>query len=33
MFLTPWKVITGQNVNQPGHATIEYFRGNDENTP
>jgi sugar transferase EpsL len=27
-FMTLWKVIKRENVNQPGHATIEHFAGN-----
>jgi len=25
---TAWKVLKREGVNQPGHATVEYFRGN-----
>jgi sugar transferase EpsL len=28
IFMTLWKVIKRENVNQPGQATIEYFTGN-----
>jgi sugar transferase EpsL len=28
ILITIWKVIKRENVNQPGHATIEYFTGN-----
>ena len=28
IFMTLWKVIRRENVNQPGQATIEYFTGN-----
>jgi sugar transferase EpsL len=28
IFLTVWKVVKRENINQPGHATIEYFKGN-----
>ncbi|MGC8947625.1 MAG: sugar transferase, partial [Anaerolineae bacterium] len=24
---TAWKVLKREGVNQPGHATVEYFRG------
>ena len=29
LFLTLWKAVTRQGVNQPGSATVEYFTGND----
>ncbi|HUI88321.1 MAG TPA: sugar transferase [Anaerolineales bacterium] len=28
VFLSLWKVINRENINQPGRATIEYFKGN-----
>ncbi len=28
LFMTFWKVIQRQGINQPGRATIEYFKGN-----
>ncbi len=28
ILLTVWKVIKRENINQPGQATIEYFKGN-----
>jgi lipopolysaccharide/colanic/teichoic acid biosynthesis glycosyltransferase len=30
IFMTLWKVIRRENVNQPGQATIEYFTGNQD---
>jgi sugar transferase EpsL len=30
MFLTLWKVISRQGINQPGRATVEYFKGNQD---
>jgi sugar transferase EpsL len=29
LFLTAWKVITREGINQPGHATAEEFKGNE----
>jgi lipopolysaccharide/colanic/teichoic acid biosynthesis glycosyltransferase len=28
IFITLWKVLKRENINQPGQATIEYFKGN-----
>ena len=28
LFMTLWKVIQREGINQPGRATIEYFKGN-----
>jgi len=28
IFITLWKVVRRENINQPGQATIEYFKGN-----
>jgi hypothetical protein len=25
---TSWKVLTREGINQPGEATVEYFKGN-----
>ena len=30
ILMTIWKVITRENVSQPGQATIEYFKGNED---
>ncbi len=29
IFLTLWKVLKGEGINQPGQDTIEYFKGNE----
>jgi sugar transferase EpsL len=33
LFLSLWKVVTREGVNQPGQATTEYFMGNEEPHP
>ncbi len=33
LFLSLWKVVTREGVNQPGQATTEYFMGNEEPKP
>jgi sugar transferase EpsL len=30
LWMTPWKVLAREGVNQPGHATAEEFMGNDQ---
>jgi sugar transferase EpsL len=31
--LTPWKVLSREGINQPGHVTAEEFKGNPEHAP
>ena len=28
LVLTFWKILEREGINQPGHATVEYFQGN-----
>jgi sugar transferase EpsL len=30
LLLTPWKVFTREGINQPGHVTVEEFKGSDD---
>jgi len=30
LLLTPWKVIAREGISQPGHATVEFFKGSEK---